>query len=40
MYLDAHYSGDDTAYGDEETPLLQELQVLNEQMYDIIIIDD
>ena len=41
IYLDAHWSGGDTAYGEEETPLLQELALLKERKYDdIIIIDD
>ena len=41
IYLDAHWSGGDTAYGEEETPLLQERALLKERKYDdIIIIDD
>lgn len=42
IFLDAHYSGGTTAFGDEETPLLYELEILkNRQQYDdIIIIDD
>lgn len=41
IFLDAHYSGGTTAYGEEETPLLQELEILRERKYDdIIIIDD
>jgi hypothetical protein len=41
VYLDAHYAGGSTAYGDEETPLLQELELLKNRIYDdIIIIDD
>lgn len=41
IYLDAHYSGGTTAFGDEETPLLLELEVLKNRKYDdIIIIDD
>jgi hypothetical protein len=41
IYLDAHYSGGTTAYGDEETPLLFELELLKDRKYDdIIIIDD
>ena len=41
IYLDAHYSGDNTAYGDEETPLIHELQILKDRIYDeIVIIDD
>ena len=41
IYLDAHYSGGPTAFGDEETPLLLELEVLKKREYDdIIIIDD
>lgn len=41
VHLDAHYSGGLTAYGDEETPLLHELQILKQRKYDdIIIIDD
>lgn len=41
IYLDAHYSGGPTAYGEEETPLLQELEIMKKRPYDdIIIIDD
>jgi hypothetical protein len=41
VYLDAHYSGGLTAFGDEETPLLFELEILKNRQYDdIIIIDD
>jgi hypothetical protein len=41
IYLDAHYSGGTTAFGDEETPLLLELEILKNRKYDdIIIIDD
>ena len=41
IYLDAHYSGGTTAFGDEETPLLFELEILkNRKFNDIIIIDD
>jgi hypothetical protein len=41
IYLDAHYSGTPTAFGDEETPLLFELEILKNRLYDdIIIIDD
>lgn len=41
IYLDAHYSGGTTAFGDEETPLLHELNILKNREYnDIIIIDD
>ena len=41
VYLDAHYSGGTTAFGDEETPLLFELDILKNRKYnDIIIIDD
>ena len=41
IYLDAHFSGGNTAFGDEETPLLQELDLLAMRPYDdIIIIDD
>lgn len=41
IYLDSHYSGGTTAYGDEETPLLFELEILKNRNYDdIIIIDD
>ena len=41
IYLDAHYSGGTTALGDEETPLLFELEILKNRKYDdIIIIDD
>jgi hypothetical protein len=41
IFLDAHYSGGTTAFGEEETPLLLELEVLKNRKYDdIIIIDD
>jgi hypothetical protein len=41
IYLDAHYSGGTTAFGEEEVPLLFELEILkNRQEDDIIIIDD
>jgi len=41
IYLDAHYSGGPTSFGDEETPLLFELEILKNRNYDdIIIIDD
>jgi hypothetical protein len=41
IYLDAHYSGGTTAFGDEEVPLLFELEILKNRNYDdIIIIDD
>lgn len=41
IYLDAHFSGGTTAFGDEETPLLFELEILKNRKYnDIIIIDD
>lgn len=41
IYLDAHYSGGTTAFGEEETPLLFELEILKNRQYDdIIIIDD
>lgn len=41
VFLDAHYSGKLTSFGDEETPLLLELEVLKNRSFDdIIIIDD
>jgi hypothetical protein len=41
IFLDAHYSGGTTAFGDEEAPLLFELELLkNRKHNDIIIIDD
>ena len=41
IYLDAHYSGGTTAFGEEEVPLLFELEILKQREYaDIIIIDD
>jgi len=41
IFLDAHYAGTPTALGDEETPLLFELEILKNRKYDdIIIIDD
>jgi len=41
IYLDAHFSGGTTAFGEEEVPLLFELEILKNRNYDdIIIIDD
>ena len=41
LFLDAHYAGGNTAYGEDETPLLRELTVISKRKYsDIIIIDD
>jgi len=41
IYLDAHYSGGETAFGEEECPLLFELELLKHREHnDIIIIDD
>ena len=41
IFLDAHYSGYKDQYGEEETPLLFELEILKNRQYDdIIIIDD
>jgi len=41
IYLDAHYSGGTTAFGEEEVPLLFELEILKNRSHDdIIIIDD
>lgn len=41
IFLDAHYSGGTTAYGEEEVPLLHELEILAKRKYDdIIVIDD
>ena len=41
IFLDAHFSGKLTAFGDEETPLLFELEILKKRPYDdVIIIDD
>jgi len=41
VYLDAHYSGGTTARGEEEVPLLAELEILKHRPYpDIIIVDD
>ena len=41
IYLDAHYCGGTTAFGEEEVPLLKELEILKQRPYDdIIIIDD
>ena len=41
IYLDAHFSGGTTAFGEEEVPLLFELEILKNRIYDdIIIIDD
>lgn len=41
IYLDAHYSGGTIVFGEEEVPLLFELEILKQRKYyDIIIIDD
>ena len=41
IFLDAHFSGKYTACGDEESPLLFELEILKNRPFDdIIIIDD
>ena len=41
IYLDAHYSGGSTAFGNDEVPLLRELQIIaRRQCQDIVIIDD
>ena len=44
FYLDAHYSGGETAFGKEEDkgcPVLRELKVLGQRPYnDIVVIDD
>lgn len=41
IFLDAHYSGGTTVNGEEETPLLFELEILrNREFDDIIIVDD
>jgi hypothetical protein len=41
IFLDAHYSGGSTAFGEEEVPLLYELEILKKRKHnDIIIIDD
>ena len=41
IFLDAHYSGGTTALGEEEVPLLAELDILKDREYDdIIVIDD
>jgi len=41
IFLDAHYSGGNTAFGEEEVPLLYELEILKKRKHnDIIIIDD
>ena len=41
IYLDSHFSGGTTAFGEEEVPLLFELEILKNRKYDdIIIIDD
>jgi hypothetical protein len=41
VFLDAHWAGGDTACGDEEVPLLRELQSLAPRCYpDVLIIDD
>lgn len=41
FYLDAHYSGSDTAFGDCEVPLLEEITSLqSRKQKDLIIVDD
>ncbi|MFC1590079.1 hypothetical protein ACFL42_01150 [Candidatus Omnitrophota bacterium] len=41
FFLDAHYSGGDTAFGKEEVPLLRELSIIRSRREkDIVIIDD
>jgi hypothetical protein len=41
FYLDAHFSGGDTARGNEDVPLLNEVAILGKRSFsDIIIIDD
>lgn len=41
VLLDAHYSGGSTAFGEEEVPLLYELEILKKRKHnDIIIIVD
>jgi hypothetical protein len=41
IFLDAHYSGGTTAFGEEETPLLEELDLLKSRKHDdVILIDD
>jgi len=41
IFLDAHYSGEHTAMGEEETPLLRELELLQKREFDdVILIDD
>lgn len=41
IFLDAHYSGSFTEFGEEETPLLKELNILKDRKYDdIIIVND
>ncbi len=41
FYLDAHFSGGETARGPEDVPLLRELAILGKRPYrDLIIIDD
>ena len=41
FYLDAHYSGGETAKGETEVPVLDELKLITKRTYkDLIIIDD
>ena len=41
FYLDAHWSAQNTAHGDKENPLLEELDAINKvKSYAILIIDD
>lgn len=41
IFLDAHYSGKHTAMGEEETPILKELELLQKRDFDdLILIDD
>jgi hypothetical protein len=41
FFLDAHFAGGDTAFGQDEVPLLRELKSVSQRPYcDLIIIDD
>jgi hypothetical protein len=41
VFLDAHYSGGTTARAQNDTPLLQELEILGQRTYpDIVVVDD
>lgn len=41
FYLDAHFAGGDTAFGEKEVPLIEEVEILvKRHQQDIVVIDD